>query len=88
MIDCFKLQAQGSVLDLDSATYKPQTQATRSAYNALLDIIQSKLGDYSGDIINGAATEVLNALKNDRLKVSCMLCHTSGVFKSNAILGD
>lgn len=49
--------------------YRPQTQATRTAYRELLGIIKSKLGDFSSDVIEGAAEEVLSTLKNEKLKV-------------------
>nr|CAI5865607.1 unnamed protein product [Callosobruchus analis] len=48
--------------------YKPKTQETRQTYEVLLSFLQEALGDQPRDILCGAADEVLQVLKNDRLK--------------------
>lgn len=48
--------------------YRPKTQETRQTYEVLLSFIQEALGDQPRDILCGAADEVLQVLKNDRLK--------------------
>ena len=58
-------------MDIDAGgTYRPQTRDTQAAYEALLSVVQDKLGDYATDVIAGAADEVLGILKSDTLKVS------------------
>ena len=59
------------MLDVDAGgTYRPKTRDTQAAYEALLSIVQEKIGDYATDVITGAAEEVLSILKSDHLKVS------------------
>ncbi|XP_072387732.1 U5 small nuclear ribonucleoprotein 200 kDa helicase [Diabrotica undecimpunctata] len=48
--------------------YRPKTQETRQTYEVLLSFLQEALGDQPRDILCGAADEVLQVLKNDRLK--------------------
>ncbi|KAK6638558.1 DEIH-box ATPase [Polyplax serrata] len=48
--------------------YRPKTQETRQTYEVLLSFIQEALGDQPRDILCGAADEVLQVLKNDKLK--------------------
>ncbi|WVZ74902.1 hypothetical protein U9M48_023018 [Paspalum notatum var. saurae] len=60
---------EASVLSLTGdVVYKPQTNETRAAYEALLSLIQQLLGGQPLDIIAGAADEVLATLKNDKIK--------------------
>lgn len=67
-----------SVLDVDTfGFYRPKTPVTRRAYENLLSIIQQQVGDQPGDVLCGAADEVLSTLKNDKLKVSNMLQNES-----------
>ncbi|KAJ8921892.1 hypothetical protein NQ315_008525 [Exocentrus adspersus] len=48
--------------------YRPKTQETRQTYEVLLSFLQEALGDQPRDILCGAADEVLQVLKNERLK--------------------
>lgn len=52
------------------ATYKPRTEDSRAAYEALLAGIQVFLGDQPRDVLRGAADEVLFVLKDENLKDS------------------
>ena len=54
--------------DQFSDTYRPKTKETKAAYEQLLVRIRAALGDLPGDILRGAADEVIAVLKNDRLK--------------------
>lgn len=54
--------------DQFSDTYRPKTKETKAAYEQLLVRIRASLGDLPGDILRGAADEVLAVLKNDRKK--------------------
>ena len=54
--------------DQFSDTYRPKTKETKAAYEQLLRGIRAALGDLPGDILRGAADEVIAVLKNDRLK--------------------
>ena len=56
--------------DQFSDTYRPKTKETKAAYEQLLVRIRSALGDLPGDILRGAADEVIAVLKNDRMKDS------------------
>lgn len=47
-----------SVLDMDARLYRPRTKETREAYEALLSVMQTSLGDQPQDILHGAADEV------------------------------
>ena len=59
-----------SVLDVESqAVYRPKSRETRRAYEALLSMIQSGLGDQPADVLRGAADEVLSVLKDDSKRV-------------------
>ena len=65
-------------MDIDAGgTYRPQTRDTQAAYEALLSVVQDKLGDYATDVIAGAADEVLGILKSDTLKVSTGSLHSA-----------
>ncbi|XP_055327556.1 U5 small nuclear ribonucleoprotein 200 kDa helicase-like [Paramacrobiotus metropolitanus] len=50
------------------ANYRPRTLETRQTYEVMLQFIQSALGDQPRDILCGAADEILDTLKNDKLK--------------------
>ena len=56
--------------DQFSDTYRPKTKETKAAYEQLLVRIRNALGDLPGDILRGAADEVIAVLKNDRMKDS------------------
>merc|ERR1719158_1442483 len=45
--------------------YKPKTAASRSAYMQLLATLQTQLGDQSPEVLQGAADEILMAIKTD-----------------------
>lgn len=58
-------------MNLDTASgYRPRTQETRAAYEAVLAFIREQFGDQPQDILKGAADEVLAVLKDDRKRVS------------------
>ncbi|KAL3148608.1 hypothetical protein ABBQ38_014036 [Trebouxia sp. C0009 RCD-2024] len=57
----------GGVMNLDTASgYRPRTQETRAAYEAVLAFIREQFGDQPQDVLKGAAEEVLAVLKDDR----------------------
>ena len=63
----------GGVMSLDTASgYRPRTQETRAAYEAVLAFIREQFGDQPQDVLKGAADEVLAVLKDDRKRVSTM----------------
>lgn len=58
-----------SVLSLAyDALYNPRTRETRTAYEALLSVIQQQLGGQPLDVLGDAADEVLAALKDDKIR--------------------
>eukprot|EP00210_Caulerpa_lentillifera_P005576 g5333.t1 len=58
-----------SVLDVETfGFYRPRTRPTRDAYEALLNVIKKVFGDQPEDVTFGAADEILEILKNDRLQ--------------------
>ncbi|XP_014676711.1 PREDICTED: U5 small nuclear ribonucleoprotein 200 kDa helicase-like [Priapulus caudatus] len=61
------LLSQG-IEDIVGIVYRPKTQETRQTYEVLLSFIQAALGDQPRDILCGAADEVLQTLKNDKVK--------------------
>ncbi|EOD12464.1 hypothetical protein EMIHUDRAFT_422149 [Emiliania huxleyi CCMP1516] len=62
-------EAKQSVLGLgdDMDSYRPRSRETRQAYEDLLHLLSSQLGDQPHDILRGAADEVLAVLKDDGL---------------------
>ena len=66
-----KAKRRGDVLsataDLDSFNYRPSTRESRVAYEELMQFIKACIGDQPGDILRGAADEVLSILKDDKL---------------------
>lgn len=48
--------------------YRPKTPETRQTYEAILSFIQDFLGDQPRDILCGAADEILNVMKSEKLK--------------------
>ena len=48
--------------------YRPKTPATRQFYESILKFITESLGDQPRDVLCGAADEILQVLKNDKLK--------------------
>ena len=62
-------------MNLDTASgYRPRTQETRAAYEAVLSFIREQFGDQPQDVLKGAADEILAVLKDDRKRVSCWCC--------------
>ncbi|VAI72626.1 unnamed protein product [Triticum turgidum subsp. durum] len=62
------VRPEDSVLSLaHDALYMPRTRETRTAYEALLSVIQRQLGGQPLDVLADAADEVLAALKDDRV---------------------
>lgn len=49
--------------------YRPKTRETQRVYELLLSFITGSLGSQPQDILCGAADEVLDILKDDKLKV-------------------
>lgn len=61
----------GGVMSLDTASgYRPRTQETRAAYEAVLAFIREQFDDQPQDVLKGAADEVLAVLKDDRKRVA------------------
>ena len=58
--------------DLAGIFYHPKTRETKSTYEVLLSFIQAAIGDQPRDILAGAADEVLNTLKNDKIHVGIL----------------
>lgn len=55
--------------DIDSGgRYKPKTRETRLAYQSLLGLIQTLLGDEPPDVLRDAADEVLYILKDEEMR--------------------
>ncbi|KAI3960834.1 hypothetical protein MKW92_027349 [Papaver armeniacum] len=60
---------ESSVLNIDEeGAYQPKTKEIRAAYEALLSCIQQHLGGQSPDILRDVVGEVIDVLKNDKLK--------------------
>ncbi len=58
-------------MNLDTASgYRPRTQETRAAYEAILSFIREQFGDQPQDVLKGAADEILAVLKDDKKRVS------------------
>ena len=67
----FVMLQSGGVMNLDTASgYRPRTQETRAAYEAILAFIREQFGDQPQDVLKGAADEVLAVLKDDKKRVS------------------
>ncbi|RLN94039.1 hypothetical protein BBJ28_00025228, partial [Nothophytophthora sp. Chile5] len=49
----------------ESASYKPKNPASQDAYEQILGVVAQQLGAQPGEILAGAAEEVLSILKND-----------------------
>jgi len=45
--------------------YKPKTASSRAAFGQLLSVLQTQLGDQSPEVLQGAADEILMAIKTD-----------------------
>ena len=57
-------------MTLDTGSgYRPRTQETRAAYEAILAFIREQFGDQPQDVLKGAADEVLAVLKDDKKRV-------------------
>jgi hypothetical protein len=63
-----------SVLDANVyGSYHPKSRDTKLAYRTLLLLVQERLGDHPPEILYGAAEEVLGVLKNEHMRVRCLL---------------
>uniref|UniRef100_A0A1I7YF66 U5 small nuclear ribonucleoprotein 200 kDa helicase n=1 Tax=Steinernema glaseri TaxID=37863 RepID=A0A1I7YF66_9BILA len=51
-----------------SGHYKPRSQETKQTYEVILSFLQEQLGDQSREVLCGAADEVLEVLKSDKIK--------------------
>jgi hypothetical protein len=49
------------------ATYRPRHRESKKAYEEILSLIQTSLGDQPHDILRGAADEILHILKDQNL---------------------
>lgn len=58
-------------------SYQPKSRETRDAYGILLQMVQSRLGDYPTEILYGAAEEVLTVLKDDNKRVCTLPLQSS-----------
>ncbi|KAK2069378.1 hypothetical protein P8C59_003964 [Phyllachora maydis] len=63
----------GSILSagdalIEGLKYRPRSQPTRDAFNLILTIVATHLGDVSHEIVRSAADQVLEYLKDDDLK--------------------
>eukprot|EP01135_Chromosphaera_perkinsii_P009183 Nk52_evm18s1671 gene=Nk52_evmTU18s1671 len=56
--------------DVGGLKYRPKTRESKSTYELLLSFVQGVIGDQPRDVLCGAVDEVLEVLKNDRLKDS------------------
>ena len=69
-----KITEGASILSSPSAVeglrYRPSTRDTQRVYELLLSFITGCLGSQPQDILCGAADEVLDILKDDKLKVN------------------
>jgi pre-mRNA-splicing helicase BRR2 len=54
--------------DIDSINYRPKTRESKAAYEEILSLVQSSLGDQPNDILRGAADEILATLKDESLR--------------------
>lgn len=54
--------------DLEGLSYMPRTAETREAYEFILSIIATALGDQSGDVVRSAADVVIQTLKDEEMK--------------------
>lgn len=57
-------------LDAEGGRYVPTTQVSKTAFEALLAFIMSKLGDQPRDLLRGAAEETLVVLKDQQYQES------------------
>ncbi|KAK1376812.1 U5 small nuclear ribonucleoprotein helicase [Heracleum sosnowskyi] len=54
-----------TVSDYQGGVYQPRREETRDAYEAMLGMIEKKLGGQPLDVVTAAADEILSVLKND-----------------------
>ncbi|CAM9911870.1 unnamed protein product, partial [Phaeothamnion confervicola] len=54
--------------DLDSINYRPKTRDSREAYESILGMVQTSLGDQPQDVLRGAAEEIIALLKDDLMR--------------------
>mmetsp|Transcript_62196 Transcript_62196/g.148187 ORF Transcript_62196/g.148187 Transcript_62196/m.148187 type:complete len:2144 (+) Transcript_62196:214-6645(+) len=65
-----KAKSGGTVLAVaeDPGAYRPKTEVTRQAYEQLLHMLSSFMGEQPADILRGAADEILAVIKDDALQ--------------------
>jgi pre-mRNA-splicing helicase BRR2 len=63
-----RIYEESVLFSIDEGVYQPKTKETRAAYEAMLSIIQNKLGGQPLNIVGGAADEILSVLKNETVK--------------------
>jgi pre-mRNA-splicing helicase BRR2 len=54
--------------NMEGLTYMPRTQETREAYELILSITATALGDQSGDVVRSAADTIIQTLKDSEMK--------------------
>ncbi|CAG8839302.1 28270_t:CDS:2, partial [Racocetra persica] len=52
----------------DGLSYRPRTKETRETYELILAFVHQNLGDQAQDVIRSAADDILQVLKDDKLK--------------------
>lgn len=62
-----RFREESVLTDTDEGVYQPKTKETRAAYEAMLSLIQHRLGGQPLSVACGAADEVLAVLKNEAL---------------------
>lgn len=70
------------------AVYRPQTRDTKRAYEALLSIIQTQMGDKPHDVLRSAADEVLAILKEDDTRIKAKKRELEQLFGSSRGMGE
>lgn len=54
--------------ELDSINYRPKTKESKVAYEGILAMVQTAIGDQPHDVLRGAAEEILSMLKDDKMR--------------------
>ncbi|KAG2296108.1 hypothetical protein Bca52824_042777 [Brassica carinata] len=62
-----RFREESVLTDTDEGVYQPKTKETRAAYEAMLSLIQHRLGGQPLSVACGAADEVLAVLRNEAL---------------------
>ncbi|GKC43010.1 hypothetical protein Tco_1060732 [Tanacetum coccineum] len=63
-----RLQEESVLTSTEEGVYQPKTKETRAVYEAMLSVIQQRLGGQPLNIVSGATDEILAVLNNDTLK--------------------